>query len=201
MASFVEITGLLEELADYYGKEMPVNSLLLYIKSLQEFSCSALSEAVLRHVQESPYFPRISELINLAKGIQVDEDLKEARRARWWAAMEALNLHHRGQMSWDEFCIQHEWFIKETAWTEEDEKCHLASIGLERIDECPVCHGSGCDQDDPERIADCPNCQGEGEFPVPLKGEAGAAYRERFEPFKGNIKDLLDENGYFKGWD
>ena len=69
MATEQEVSETLAMLVDYYeyGDEMTPGKARLYVRSLVDLDSAALVEAVTEHVQASKWFPKISELREIAK--------------------------------------------------------------------------------------------------------------------------------------
>ena len=62
MAEPNEIMQILKVLVGYYGRDLSEHDIYLYIEALQDIPEKQLAQAALRHIQESAFFPRISEL-------------------------------------------------------------------------------------------------------------------------------------------
>ena len=167
MAEPNEIMQILKVLVGYYGRDLSEHDIYLYIEALQDIPEKQLAQAALRHIQESAFFPRISELRLQASKGTTESDRKDSNQF-YWQAMEALNATFRGEMADFELERRYGIFLRKAFGSEIWRQEHLASIGLERVDECEDCGGCGVDPGDPTRLKDCPGCGGMGYFRIPM---------------------------------
>ncbi len=99
MATPVEILQQLKILTLYYGNEPSEGKAQLYIDALQDLPAPQLSQAIQRHIQDSPFFPRISELRQQAAQIPNPAARPLSEVETYWRAMEAFNAYLRGELS------------------------------------------------------------------------------------------------------
>ena len=168
MAELSELLKILAELGTYYNKRISESIAHLYFVALQDLPTESLTQAALSHIQDSPFFPRISELRSRVSKAAVQADSNQFDNWYNWQAIDALNSSFRGEITETELIHRYGRVLTMSSITEADLKTHLTNLGLDRVDECSVCHGSGCDQNDPERRVDCPNCSGNGYFRFPI---------------------------------
>jgi hypothetical protein len=163
-----EAFQLLKELSRYYGREPEEAVFELYVQALQDIPAETLSQAAQAHIRESPYFPRISELLRQAACIPDPLTQPLAEGEHLWLAMEALNACLRGELPPAELERRFGRTLRRCLLTAGQLQEHLQAIGLRSVDECPACGGSGTDIHDPSLTALCPSCRGEGYFRIPI---------------------------------
>jgi hypothetical protein len=69
MATTIEIINVLKLLSGYYGRELSASNLQVYLQALADLEPRSLAQAARQWIGQSPFFPRVSELRQLAARI------------------------------------------------------------------------------------------------------------------------------------
>jgi hypothetical protein len=138
MSTPAEIIHQLKKLSVYYTKEPLEEQARLYIEALQDLPAHTLDLAVQRHIQESPFFPRISELRLQASRIAGITANPLTEDAYTWLAMSALDSFYLGQMPESELERRFGRILSQTVLTNFQILEQLHILGLARLDECPA---------------------------------------------------------------
>jgi hypothetical protein len=80
---------VIKAMADYYGRALSEDAMLMYLEDLQELSPDELSLACrqYRSNPENKFFPLPASLIAIVKGTQTPEDVGQDIATRIWEAM------------------------------------------------------------------------------------------------------------------
>jgi hypothetical protein len=98
LAHSEEILQLLKILALNYGSEPSEDKINLFTADLQDLPAEVMAQAVRRHMHASPFFPRLSELRQLAAQITAPADHTLSEGEIYWLAMGAYNATLRGEL-------------------------------------------------------------------------------------------------------